>query len=125
MNAAKPLTVKEKRQLDSWNANFDGAMRRGYLVAGVLGFLGGAGMVWWMMKDGGTVNFDDLPFLRPVADAIGPMLAMALFAGVLFAGGMLLVMWRIARTTRMMHAQYQARYLAAGAEGDPPREALR
>lgn len=120
MRTSKPLTGKEKRQLDSWNANRDRAMRRGYLVAGVLGFLGAAAMVWWLGRGGGTRSFDDLAFLRPVADAIGPMLTMMLFAGVLFAGGMLPVAWRIARA---MQAQYQARYFAAGAECEPPRTA--
>lgn len=121
MNAAKPLTVKEKRQLDAWNANGDRAMRRGYLVTVVLGFLGGVWLDGSFSSDASDVTFDGPSFLLPVADALGHKLAAMLFWGLLFAGAMLLVMWRIARSMRATNAQYQARYLAAGVEGEPPR----
>ena len=126
MRTAKPLTTKEKHQLDNWNEKLDAQTTRVYAMMGVLGFLGGAGMSWWLtapaLAAGGSSTLtDDLPFLRGVEAALGPLATSVLVGGVVFAGGMLLVAWRMLRSMRAMRSNLQARYIAAGAEGEAPR----
>ena len=125
MRTAKPLTVAEKKHLDTWDCTLERSARRGYLIATVGGFLAGGGLAWWLLSGGGTSTLsNDLSFLRPVEAAIGPNATMVLFSGVLFALGMTTVMWRVQRAQRAMQAQYRARYIAAGADGEPlPAEA--
>ena len=48
---ARPLTAKEKRQLDNWDRTLDGSLTRVLVVAGVLGSLAEAGMTWWLSSD--------------------------------------------------------------------------
>ena len=129
MRTAKPLTKKEKVQLDNWNEKLDAQTVRVYTLMGVLGFLGGAGMSWWLAAPalaagGSSTVTDDLPFLRGVEAALGPLATDVLLGGVLFAAGMLLVAWKMLRSMRAMRSALQARYIAAGAEGEPlPAEA--
>ena len=126
MLTAKPLTAREKVQLDNWNERLDGSSRRLYTTTGVLGFVGGAGLAWWLtagaLNAGGSSTLtQSLPFLRPVETALGPLWTSVVFAGVLFAGGMLLVAWRIIRSMRAMREQLRIRYRTAGAVGEVPR----
>ena len=130
MRTAKPLTTKEKVQLDDWNEKLDVTAARTYVPMGVLGFVGGAGMSWWLtapaLAAGGSSTItDDLPFLRGVEAALGPLATSVLLGGVLFAAGMLFVAWKMLRSMRAMRSALQARYIAAGADGEPsPAEAL-
>lgn len=126
MRIAKPLTLREKAQLDTWNERLDARAGRVYTVAGVLGGLGGAGMSGWLtgtaLASGGSSTLtESLPALRGVEAAVGPLWTSVLVGGVLFGGGMLLVAWRMLRAMRAARNALRARYLAAGAEGEPPR----
>ena len=128
MRTAKPLTAAEKRNLDSWDRTLDSRAPRGYAIAGIGGFLVGAGLGGWMTASavaaGGTSTLTtSAPFLRPVEAAVGPIATTALFAGTLFTVAMLGMVWRLLRMQRAMQAQYRARFIAAGAEPEAPRGA--
>ena len=124
---ARPLTAKEKRQLDNWDRTLAGSLTRVLVVAGVLGFLAGAGMTGWLSSEtlasGGTVGAlsSEFLFLSGAERLVGAGALQVLVFGGAFAAGMMGVGWRMQRAMRRMQAQYRARYLAAGAEGEPPR----
>ena len=127
MRPARPLTAKEKRQLDNWDRTLAGSLTRVLVVAGVLGSLAGAGMTWWLSSEplvsGGTVGAlsSEFLFLSGAERLVGAGALRVLVFGGAFAAGMIGVGWRMQRAMRRMQAQYRARYLAAGAEGEPPR----
>lgn len=124
MRDARPLTAKEKRQLDSWDQNLERGIVRAYVVGGVLGFLGGAWLAWSMASEtlaaGGTVRSlaADYPVLGGLERALGPVVADTLLVGIVMAAAMLAIVWRLHRVIRRMQAQFRARYVAAGAEGE-------
>ncbi len=127
MRTAKPLTPREKAQLDTWNERLDARAGRGYLIGGLGGFAAGAALTGWMIRtslaQGGTSTLSaSAPFMAPVEAAVGSMAAGALFGGVLFGAAMFLVSWRVVRAQRAMRDHLRVRYLAAGAEGEAGRD---
>lgn len=125
MPDTKPLTAKEKSQLDNWTAHAGTVAPRAYIVAAVAGFVGGAWMDWSLtagaLAAGGSSTLtQSFPFLLPVESAIGTLWTSVLTGGVLFSGGMLVVAWRIVRAMRATHETLRVRYIAAGVEDVPP-----
>ena len=115
MRAAKPLTAKEKRYLDTYDRMFGEPPARRYLRIGVPTFLLSTGLAWWM-----RIRKFDIEGVDPASR--GSVGGFAVMAGLLITAAVLLILWRTRRSMRGLQSQYSARYIAAGAEDEAPRE---